>query len=208
MSTNRKISILISIAILFHLIGVIGIGILHSDTMLKATPFHLVLMFVLLLLSYEKRLLQFLKWVILTFAIGFVVELIGVHTGLIFGDYTYGVVLGYKVYEVPVLIGVNWVMVLVGAIALSSMFIRNKWVMILIAATLATVLDWLIEPVAIKLGYWSWAGHGIPFYNYVCWWAVSILLAFLWTNFKLKANNFSAILFIIQAIFFAILHIL
>lgn len=208
MSTKRKISILIAIAILFHLIGVIGIGILHSDTVLKATPFHLVLMFVLLLLSYEKRLPQFLKWAVLTFAIGFVVELVGVHTGLLFGDYQYGTVLGYRLYEVPVLIGVNWVIVLVGAVALSSMFVRNKWAMILVAATLATVLDWLIEPIAIKLGYWSWVGHGIPFYNYVCWWAVSVLLAFLWTNFKLKANNFSAILFIIQAVFFALLHIL
>ena len=28
-------------------------------------------------------------------------------------------------------------------------------------ATLAVFFDWLMEPVAVKLGYWTWNGDGI-----------------------------------------------
>ena len=37
-------------------------------------------------------------------------------------------------------------------------------------------VDLLIEPVAIKLGYWSWAAVEIPFSNYAAWWIISLLI--------------------------------
>ena len=46
------------------------------------------------------------------FLAGFVVEMIGTNSGLIFGGYTYGPTLGLKVGETPVLMGLNWIMMI------------------------------------------------------------------------------------------------
>lgn len=206
MKAKTKISVLTLVAIIFHAIGFIGIGLLKNDIVLKATPFHLLLMFVLLAMSYQKRFTLFFKWTAIVFIAGFVVELIGTRTGWLFGSYAYSDVLGYKFLGVPLLIGLNWVMVLTGAIAVSSIFWQNKWTICLAAASLATFYDWLLEPVAIKLDYWHWNNLIVPPYNYLCWWGISFILVYVWTVLKMKPNNFSAILFTIQAVFFALLQ--
>ena len=46
------------------------------------------------------------------FAVGVSVEIMGINTGILFGDYTYGDVLGFKLRDVPVLIGVNWFIII------------------------------------------------------------------------------------------------
>lgn len=51
------------------------------------------------------------------------------------------------------------------------------------AATLGAPFDWLMEPVAIRLGYWKWGGDGsIPLFNYACWFIVSLLLLLVFNN--------------------------
>jgi putative membrane protein len=79
---------------------------------------------------------------------------------------------------------------------------------ILDGATLALLLDLLIEPVAIKLGLWKWGGDGtVPFFNYLSWFFVSALLLtiFQFCNFN-KLNKFAVNLLLIQAMFFLILR--
>ena len=41
-------------------------------------------------------------------------------------------------------------------------------------ASLATIFDALMEPVAVRLGYWQWSGGVIPWFNYASWWLVSL----------------------------------
>ena len=52
---------------------------------------------------------------LIAFAIGFSAELIGVHSGMLFGNYSYGNNLGLKLAEVPLIIGINW-----GVLAVTS----------------------------------------------------------------------------------------
>ena len=40
--------------------------------------------------------------------LGFFIEVIGVKTGFIFGSYYYGAAMGIKILAVPLLIGLNW----------------------------------------------------------------------------------------------------
>ena len=47
-------------------------------------------------------------------------EIVGVKFGIIFGDYKYGYALGYKIFEVPILIGANWAILTVSCSALSA----------------------------------------------------------------------------------------
>jgi bisanhydrobacterioruberin hydratase len=78
------------------------------------------------------------------------------------------------------------------------------------SALLATFFDWVMEPIAVKLGYWQWLGDGnIPLFNYVCWFGVSTLLMFLFRILSFpKQNQFAVNLLLIQFMFFLILRTL
>src|SRR5437867_4252461 len=55
------------------------------------------------------------------------------------------------------------------------------------AALLTTLFDYILEPLAVKLGYWKWLpDNSIPIYNFVCW---SIINSALLTVFRLLKFN-------------------
>ena len=74
-------------------------------------------------------------------------------------------------------------------------------------ASIAVFFDWIMEPVAVKLGYWKWHDGNVPFYNYVCWLMVSniILAIFHFSRFN-KQNKFAVNLLLIQMMFFLLLR--
>jgi putative membrane protein len=76
------------------------------------------------------------------------------------------------------------------------------------AAMLSTLFDWVLEPTAIKLGYWQWTPAGkIPLYNFVCWFIISAALLVIFRLLKFdKHNQFAVHLFIIQLLFFLVLQ--
>lgn len=135
------------------------------------------------------------------------VEWIGVHTGFLFGDYHYGSVLGPKVAGVPLIIGVNWAMLSVVSAALLSSLKLAFWLEVILAAILMVFLDFLMEPVAVKLGFWYWKGGLIPSFNYVCWFLIAGLLQFVYRKWRLnETNNVAVALFIYMTIFFTFLN--
>lgn len=200
--------ILLAIAIIFHMVGLVGIGMLKSPALLATTPLHLSLMFALLLVSYWPQRSSYFIWWPVAYMAGYAVEWVGVHTGWLFGEYQYSDVLGWEVSGVPLLIGVNWVVVITGAISLAWLINGNKLLTTAMAATIATAFDWVIEPVCIRLNYWHWAGDTVPLWNYACWWLVSFGMAWLWLALKIVPNKFGLALFIIQLLFFIALRFL
>jgi putative membrane protein len=220
-----KFDIATAIAVLFHTIGLIGLMFFDKSFFLAATPYNLLLSFSLLIWTQTDKNINFFVFLILCFAVGIIVEIIGINTGLLFGDYTYGDVLGFKVQHVPVLIGVNWfIIIYCSGVSINTLLMKaikrvaedtGKTPMALKAlsvivdgATLAIFFDWLMEPVAIKLGYWVWNGDGsIPMFNYICWFVVSLLLltAFHFAKFN-KQNKFAVNLLLIQLMFFLLLR--
>lgn len=194
------------VAVLFHVAGFIGIAVLRRPGVAAATPYHLLLMFGLLLLSFPRKEKKAWWWIALAFIVGFAAEWIGVHTGLLFGHYRYNTILGYRWQGIPLLIGCNWVMVLSGAYSLAAVLTDNRTIAVLLAAALATAYDWILEPVAVRFGYWHWQG-GIQPYNYVCWFGMSLLLAVLWYRWKIRPNQFALTLLLVQALFFMLLRL-
>ena len=220
-----KIEIATAIAVLFHIIGLVGLLFFDKTFFLQSTSINLLLMFALLLWTQHEKNIYFFLFLIVCFCVGIAVEIIGINTKILFGDYTYGNVLGYKVQHVPLLIGVNWfIIIYCCGISIHTLLMKainsisadtGKKPMVLKAlsviidgATLAVLFDWMMEPVAVKLGYWTWNGDGsIPFYNYICWFLVSILLlvAFHFAKFN-KQNKFAVNLLLIQLMFFLLLR--
>jgi putative membrane protein len=76
-----------------------------------------------------------------------------------------------------------------------------------VAALVPTLLDVIIEPVAIQTGMWHWYGGTPPLQNYLSWYAVSWLLSLAyqrWVGTKVR-NPASPLLFILQVVFFLVL---
>ncbi|HLD54546.1 MAG TPA: carotenoid biosynthesis protein [Sediminibacterium sp.] len=211
------------LAILFHITGVIGILFTpYKDWFINNTPFTLLLMGVLLAASQERLEKGFVGFFLLAFATGMVTEMIGVNTGILFGNYTYGRVMGPKLMGVPFLIGMNWFVIVFccGSLMqqLNKVMLAKyeapiprsiiKWSVVIDGAVMATFFDWLMEPVAIQLGFWTWEGGAIPMLNYACWFVISAILLAIQQQLKIKAQNHFAIhLLIIQALFFLSLRI-
>ncbi|MBL0357515.1 MAG: carotenoid biosynthesis protein [Chitinophagaceae bacterium] len=88
-----KYQVATAIAILFHIVGLMGILVFKSDLIIRSTAMNLLLSFSLIIWTQENKNKFFWLFTILVFAIGFGAEVIGVNTGLLFGDYHYGNVL-------------------------------------------------------------------------------------------------------------------
>lgn len=221
-----KLNIALFIALLFHVSGAIGILFsTHKDWFIQNTPLNLCLMTVLLFYTQEQKNKWLYFFALIAFLTGMVTEIIGVNTGYLFGNYSYGIVMGYKVLGVPLLIGVQWfVTVFCCGIAMHQLhhWIEKKYELqgiilsikmqtlslIFDGALLATLFDYIMEPVAIQLGFWQWQNNQIPLLNYICWFAISmiLLLIFRWLPIH-KHNHFALHLLIIQTLFFLILRV-
>ncbi len=181
-------------------------------------------MTVLIFYTQDRVQTGFILFFSCCFAAGLAVEILGTSTGILFGDYSYGNVLGPGVKNVPLIIGINWfIIIYCCGISMSTLFRRlavtvgeeninqNKFLkmasVVFDGATLAAFFDWIMEPVAVKLGYWHWKNDEIPFFNYISWFIVSALLLLLFQQFRFnKSNKFAVNLLLIQVMFFLILR--
>jgi putative membrane protein len=224
--THSRTNIATIIAIIFHVIGLAGMAFGDRELFIRATPIHLLLMCALLFYTQQKINWAFLLFFISCAVIGFFVEVLGTSTGIVFGDYTYGTALGTMVRQVPLLIGVNWFIIIyccgccvsmlfarvaakVGEENIKSSPLVRSFSVVLDGALLAVIIDAFLEPAAIRLGYWHWLGMGeVPWYNYACWFLVSAVLL---TIFQLlpfgRHNKFALHLLLIQVMFFLLVHV-
>lgn len=220
-------NIALFIVLLFHVSGAIGILFTdHKQWFISNTPLNLLLSAALLFITQKQKNSAFFLLILVCGVTGFLAEVIGTSTGLLFGNYKYGNVLGFKVKDVPLLIGVNWFVAVycVGIISSQMQAWSNKKLIemdatisnktktlsfIFDGAILATFFDFIMEPVAVKLGFWQWLGDGsIPFYNYVCWFVISALLLLVFRLLSFNKHNPLAVhLFIIQLLFFLLLRL-
>ena len=202
-----KNNILIGVLVIFYSVGTVGLTTDLREDFLPLSFFNLLLSFVLLLFARYEHSRKLYYFIFIAFFTGMVAEWIGVHTGYLFGNYSYGENLGTKIFGVPLIIGVNWAMLVMISASVAS-FIPVRWYYQVILASLAMLLlDVLIEPVAIVSDYWTWEG-AIPIFNYVTWFVITLFLQFLYFRFKLAEQNKVAVaLYVIQLLFFVILNI-
>jgi uncharacterized membrane protein len=191
------------ILVALHLVGLIGLSLPeYRDFFLMLTPAHLLTTMILLLFFHRGWNDAFPVFAAAAFWIGFGSEIIGIHTGYLYGDYVYGPTLGPKLWEVPLVIGVNWFII---SYLTGSVFhkIPNDWYAAFLGATAMTALDYILEPVAVALDFWAWKWEIIPLSNYLGWFGVSFLVQLIWrkANFE-KHNPIAAFLLITWILFF------
>ena len=202
---NRWIGLLL----LFYFFGILGIlTVVYKDFFLPLTPLNLLITLMVFLVVNNDFSKHFLILSFLIFTIGFSIETIGVKTGVLFGRYSYGNLFGFRIFETPLIIGVNWLFLALSAHGVVQYFTK-KWLwLILIPSFLMTGLDFIVEPVAMKLGFWSWENNTIPLQNYVMWFVTSAVIHGIIYYFRPIINSkISFVVLVAQIVFFGILNI-
>lgn len=204
---NKPRSILFYFLILVYVCGSIGM-VLNPSFFLPFTPVSLALtsFTYLLFQPFSKRtyLLAFLGIAVL----GFVSEWIGIKTGIIFGNYSYGMSLGPKIDGVPLLISLNWALLISAGIQTASMLLKHRVYTPLLASFLITAIDLLMEQSAARLDYWYFEDGMAGLHNYLGWFLVSFVAAFIFYN-PLRIGHFriAAYILLLQVLFFGTIFI-
>ena len=190
-----------------YLAGIVGLLLPTTLPWFKAlTPFNLILSAAILFSFHTHWNRPFLLFCVVSYLTGFFVEVAGVATGFIFGQYTYGPTLGFKVLEVPLIIGLNWLMLIYSTGSICSKIPAHPALKAFLASSLMVILDLFIEPVAVAYDFWNWEGGMIPLQNYVAWFTVSFALHLLFYLLPFrKLNPAAKYLYLLQLVFFIIL---
>lgn len=151
----------------------------------------LLLVIAMLRYGYLRGLLAGLCIIVLSYA----VEALGANTGFPFGVYHYtAILLPHLPGYVPLPVMFAWLLIIFGSYGAVKRSVSGKRGMVVgtavTSALLAMLLDLAIEPVAAHVVfYWRWLAqgplnyYGVPWINFVAWFAVAFVLLLLadWT---------------------------
>lgn len=169
-----------------------------------------------LLLSYVVLFAQASKWdlkgVLLLLGIAvltFGVEAVGVHTGAIFGSYAYGSGLGPKMWDTPLIIGLNWAYLAYATHGMASMWIRMPFLRVVLAALMMVGYDLIVEAVAPLMDMWQFDSGYPPFQNFVAWFVLALFCVGLLEYAGVKTRNrLSSWFLLTQLVFFAAIYLI
>lgn len=113
---------------------------------------------------------------------GLLAEVVGVHTGFPFGDYSYSTTLGAAVWDVPVVVPLAWTM-MAYPILLAARRVTRRFAFALGGIGLAG-WDVFLDPQMVRDGHWRWADpspslpgvDSVPITNYGGWLVVATLM--------------------------------
>lgn len=201
-----KFKLSLALLAIVYLVGTATVMAGYPDQLMKLTSYNLLFVAFLFLYNASEVNKTFAVWLLIIGISGYLVELLGILTGLVFGTYAYGDGLGVKIAGVPLMIGVNWALLV---FATGALIYRLKWPLWLRAALGATVMvgyDVLLEPVAMRFDFWSWEGNQVPLQNYLAWWIIAFVMHFgVMAKVKNLQNRLALPVIIIQMLFFVLL---
>jgi uncharacterized membrane protein len=198
----------IGVLAIFYAVGFYGLGFsAYRPWFQVLVPFNLLLTNAVLFFFHRGFGRAFWAFAAVVAGGGFLAEVLGVHTGLLFGTYTYGQALGLQLWQVPLIIGLNWLMLVYTTGHLSDLLPLPWLARALLAAGLMVALDFFIEPVAVAFDFWSWQGGHIPLSNFAGWFGVSFLMQLYYQRANIrKGNPVAPSVYLLQLLFFAGLY--
>lgn len=163
-----------------YVVGLIGILLpLARSFFLSLTPYMLLFSFVIVYLEEGRWVIRNLLAILLIMAFSFGAEYLGVNYGYLFGDYTYGSILGFKYYKVPLVIPITWALLSIASRSLVNLVTNSYAISAFLTAVVITAYDFLLELVAVRFGWWWWNTGNIPIFNYICWFVLSFIFQLL-----------------------------
>ncbi len=210
-SQDRKSTIAIIFLAIIYLVGLIG-SLSFDPKFIQLSWLNLLLSSIVLFAFHKGKKFYFWLWIAGVFQAGYVLEMFGVKTGRIFGEYIYGNNLGYKLNDVPIIIGVNWLMLCYCAYHVATKLLE-KWKpqnekmldysVVALSAFLMVFIDFFIEQLAPQLDFWYWKYQVPPIQNYTAWFIFSFCFVFFYQKLHLPSSNpIAKWLFLFQLLFF------
>ncbi len=109
-----------------------------------------------------------------------------------------------------------------GAVRLSAMLTNAPLMASVISALTAVVFDYVLEPVAVRLGYWTWqpggytttvvpaltgaAGTAVPVRNFVAWFVIAFAASLVYHGMHVRVRSRLPVYYLgVQFVFFLIL---
>ena len=186
---KNRFAIAVFLMLFFNVTGSIALFIPALETtVLTLTPFNLLVTFFLFYWANNDFSINLIRTVIVVFFIGLFIEILGVNFKVIFGEYSYGETLGFKILKTPIIIGLNWLSLSLACFGIASYIFKPKYLVVLGASFLMVFVDYIIEPIAIVLDFWHWKDDTVPVQNYVSWFLVSIIIQFIIFQSKVRLN--------------------
>jgi putative membrane protein len=147
---------MVILVLIIYIVGIAGMTIpVTGEFFVSLIPGVLILSLILSL-SFHRQ-----PWDLKTIGVfsaivlfSWIIEAAGVSTGMIFGNYTYGPGLGLRFLETPLMIGLNWLLLVYGSSCIAESLPLNQVGKILSASLLMVVYDLVLELAAPALGMW------------------------------------------------------
>jgi len=106
------------------------------------------------------------------------------------------------------MIGINWLMLVYSAGIISNLLPLPVWLKVIMSSMLMVLLDFFIEPFAMRYDLWNWENNTVPLKNYAGWFFSGLLMQCLFFFMKIEKQNVVAIwLYACQFIFFTIFYL-
>jgi putative membrane protein len=199
----------IILLVLIHLIGFLGINSGYRLFFLSLSSINLLISAFIIFfnekLPYGLYLALYLSF--------YGVEWLGVYSGWPFGTYFYAETLGIKIFQIPLIIGLNWLLLLHASQEIIAKFLESLPLKIFreaenakigvwgqfpkavlkafLVAALMLLIDYLIEPHAAELDYWHWFNDVIPMNNYLAWLLIGFFSSLTLSLAKSPRSSFS-----------------
>ena len=196
---------------IFFTVGITGMALpVSRDTFTSLTPLALLLSITAVILFHKsndpaREIVLFL----FIFIASFIIEAIGVKTGRIFGSYRYETGLGPKIFETPLMIGANWVLLVYCTAVISDRFPVSDFLKIIAGSSLMLAYDLILEQAAPVMLMWSFEDNVIPWRNYASWFLLAVIFHSLLRLSGIRTENrIAPFVLYVQAVFFIILIII
>lgn len=110
---------------------------------------------------------------------GLLLELLAVSIGL----YNYPASFAMMVFNVPIIIGIGWSVILFTGMWVSDTLEMPEWSKVFFDAFWAILIDLSMDAIAIRDGMWLWKinfteeWYGVPWFNFSAWWFIAISIS-------------------------------
>ena len=133
----------------------------------------------------------FAIWLVLAFVVTFVISALGASTGRIFGPFSYGATLGWRLFDTPLGFAFNWVLVLYAGAAFVQARLQGtsgvvgELIVAVCTGCLIMFYEWMLVPVASRLDFWHF-DSGVPMArNYLAWFVIGTVTSFTYLYYIL-----------------------
>jgi putative membrane protein len=206
---RRKPQLLTGILILYFSVGILLFLVGETRALfVRLTPLSLILSFAAVLVFQKGFSLKTGIAFVLVFVTALGIEIIGVNTGALFGSYEYGSTLGPMILHTPILIGLNWLILVYCTAAIVNPYFTRKISRVLAGSLLMVAYDLIMEYVAPVMDMWSWDAPYPGIRNFGMWFVVALALHLItqWLDPGIE-NKPARYLFLIQFLFFCVIAV-